>query len=126
MRTPPVLRPVRGLVLLLVLLPAACAMPGSGSSFRGASLRFVPERSAIERRDTVAVETVLGRPARVRSESPAEVWQYVTGRCVLDVTFYPGTGTDRRLRAEYLESRGLDGKSLAVPECLASFAVGGG
>jgi len=34
------------------------------------------------------VSYLLGAPAAKRSESPAEVWQYRTAQCVLDVYFY--------------------------------------
>ncbi|NKD58113.1 hypothetical protein HEQ58_10370 [Haematospirillum jordaniae] len=110
-------RIVRGVFLLVLALPLACT-----SSVREAStrLRSVPERTAIEHRDKVAVEAALGHPDRVRVERPAEVWQYMTKRCVLDVTFYPGP--DQRLRAEYLESRGADGVAMAITDCLMSFA----
>lgn len=43
------------------------------------------ERSELEGR--------FGRPDLVRREGPAEVWQYVSGPCVLHFFFYPGSGT---------------------------------
>lgn len=43
------------------------------------------ERSELEGR--------FGRPDLVRREGPAEVWQYVSGPCVLHFFFYPGSRT---------------------------------
>lgn len=35
------------------------------------------------------LETRFGKPSLVRREGPAEVWQYVSGPCVLHFFFYP-------------------------------------
>lgn len=39
-----------------------------------------------------AVGARLGQPELVRKEAPAEIWQYRTRDCVLDVFFYPAEG----------------------------------
>ena len=52
--------------------------------------------------DAAGVEALIGRPGFTRREPPAEVWQYVTATCVLDVVLYPETGV---ARAAYFEAR---------------------
>jgi hypothetical protein len=48
-----------------------------------------------------ALGAELGRPALVRAEGPARVWQYRGQACVLDLVLYPGTDgpTVRHLEA---------------------------
>ena len=38
--------------------------------------------------DGQSLETLLGKPGLVRRDYPAEVWQYRSPSCVLDVYFY--------------------------------------
>jgi hypothetical protein len=49
-----------------------------------------------------AVAGELGRPALIRREGPAAVWQYRPGGCVLDLVFYAKAGTRR---VAHLEAR---------------------
>ena len=53
------------------------------------------------------IVTFLGAPELIRRETPANIWQYRAGGCVLDLVLYPEEGTDR---VTYVEARenGLD------------------
>lgn len=52
--------------------------------------------------DRGGVAALLGDPALVRREAPAEIWQYVTGECVFDVVLY---AAGPRYTVSYLEAR---------------------
>jgi outer membrane biosynthesis protein TonB len=51
---------------------------------------------------TASLAAVLGAPAQIRRESPANIWQYLAEGCVLDVVLYPEKGIDR---VNYVEAR---------------------
>jgi hypothetical protein len=61
--------------------------------------------------DRGGVASLLGDPALIRREEPAEIWQYVTSGCVFDVVLY---AAGRRYTVSYLEAR--DEASAAVQE----------
>lgn len=61
--------------------------------------------------DRGGVAALLGDPALVRREEPAEIWQYVTSGCVFDVVLY---AAGQRYTVSYLEAR--DETSAAVQE----------
>lgn len=43
---------------------------------------------------------LLGKPSRVRRESPAEIWQYVGNDCIFDIFLYKEQGAYRVIHAE--------------------------
>jgi len=55
------------------------------------------------------VEALLGEPGLVRHEAPAEVWQYQSRGCVLDVFLYQASAN---FQVVYLEAR--DGQAIAA------------
>ncbi|WP_193366717.1 hypothetical protein [Pelagibius marinus] len=61
--------------------------------------------------DRGGVAALLGDPALIRREEPAEIWQYVTSGCVVDVVLY---AAGQRYAVSYLEAR--DETSAAVQE----------
>ncbi len=61
--------------------------------------------------DRGGVAALLGDPALIRREEPAEIWQYVTSGCVFDVVLY---AAGQRYTVSYLEAR--DEASAAVQE----------
>jgi hypothetical protein len=66
--------------------------------------------------DTRALRGELGKPALVRGEGPARVWQYRGRTCVLDLVFYPAAG-GRAVR--HLEARDpVDAEPLETAACL--------
>jgi len=52
--------------------------------------------------DRSGVTALLGSPALIRREAPAEIWQYVTAECVFDVVLY---AAGQRYAVSYLEAR---------------------
>ncbi len=52
--------------------------------------------------DRSGVAALLGTPALIRREAPAEIWQYVTSECVVDVVLY---AAGQRYAVSYLEAR---------------------
>ena len=60
---------------------------------------------------------LLGRPALVRAEPPAEVWQYASSECVLHLFLYEGDIAGR-LAITHYEMRGL--KGISPQACLAA------
>lgn len=83
-----------------------------------------PKVSELAGRSAEEVARRLGPPQLTRHEPPAEVWQYAGEACVLDIVFYPEEGAGAP-RADYLESRDLDGHGLDTPDCLARLAAEG-
>ena len=67
--------------------------------------------------DHAAVRRVLGDPARIRTELPAQVWQYVTGDCVVDLYLY---NQDGALKVTYVEARSHTAESAPTGRCLKS------
>lgn len=128
----------RGAALgLLGGILAACAggppPPSVMSSAPGvtaavAALPAVPRRIValheIENRPPPVIRALLGPPGLERREPPAEVWQYVSATCILDITFYP-TADRQPQRAAYLESRTTsDGTAMAPADCLPHVGIG--
>lgn len=61
------------------------------------------------------VQELLGMPKLVRRDDPAEVWQYRSDACVLDVFIYPvATGAQVR----YLEARTVAAEPALTDECV--------
>ena len=65
--------------------------------------------------DTGALGDLLGRPSLVRSESPAEIWQYRSRTCVFDVFLYEGAGQSR---VTYIEARDDSARQIDARGCL--------
>lgn len=60
---------------------------------------------------------LLGTPVLLRRDAPAEIWQYGSADCVLDLTLYPNES--QALSVRYMESRARDGERVAMRACLA-------
>ena len=124
----------RAAVLALCLLPVACGgpqtvqIPDPQNAYimpgvpRRAPIKVVPKEAELKSRPPAAISALLGEPTYIRREQPAEVWQFVTGRCVLDVTFYPDKAAPESRLSSWIESRDMGGRRMAVPDCLESFA----
>ena len=65
---------------------------------------------------------LLGRPALVRAEPPAEIWQYAGAECVLHLFLYESEMSGA-LAVTYYEMRGLDG--ISPQACLAAHLEAG-
>jgi hypothetical protein len=65
--------------------------------------------------DHAAVRRALGDPTRIRSEDPAQVWQYVNGDCVVDLYLYAESGA---LKVTYVEARSHTAEQAPTGRCL--------
>jgi hypothetical protein len=65
--------------------------------------------------DATAAERLLGEPSLIRREAPAEVWQYRTAACVLDLFLYEGAAGPRVV---YAEARTLAAEPVPAEPCL--------
>ena len=65
--------------------------------------------------DQAALNEKLGKPALIRRDGNAEVWQYRADRCVLDLFLY---GVAKRVEHVDLRNRG-DGSEGSVRNCFA-------
>lgn len=66
--------------------------------------------------DSGAVRKLLGEPGLIRREEPAEVWQYRTASCVLDVVLYDQASGPRVV---YTEARTPAAEPTQADPCLS-------
>ena len=86
---------------------AAVALP------RAAAIDDNPER--LMGLSPNGVARLLGDPALVRREPPAEIWQYLGASCVFDVFLYENAGAQR---VTYLEARDRKARRIEERGCL--------
>ena len=67
-----------------------------------------------------AVSRLLGPPSLLRTETPAQVWQYTADDCVLDIYLYAEDVTPERSRVTYYEIRGTDSLRSRARACFAN------
>ncbi|MGB0750029.1 MAG: hypothetical protein ACPGO3_14910 [Magnetospiraceae bacterium] len=103
-------------VLLLCLGLAACAGPG-GSKAPVTPVSVTPE-SLIGKSDRDVLAD-YGPPPFKRTDGPAEIWQYRSDRCTLDLFFYTEGG---RKRVSHQELR-YPGGSRDRPACLTALGT---
>lgn len=116
--------------LLLATLAACAGLPsGEGASFSdgtdGPRSGFLREdgRTSVPLRaesllglDGAGLVRTLGKPDAFRREQPAEIWQYSSDGCVLDIVLYQKDGP---ARVVYMEARSREADALPVERCLA-------
>jgi hypothetical protein len=66
--------------------------------------------------DSGAVRKLLGEPGLIRRDEPAEVWQYRTASCVLDVVLYDQASGPRVV---YTEARTPTAEPTQADPCLS-------
>lgn len=86
------------------------------SGCQAASPRDAPGSAAIVGLDGGAVRKLLGEPGLIRRETPAEVWQYRTAGCVLDVVLYDEASGPR---VAYAEARTPAAEPAPTDNCLS-------
>ncbi|MGE0119248.1 MAG: hypothetical protein AB7S71_21790 [Dongiaceae bacterium] len=86
------------------------------SGCQAASPRDAPGSAAIVGLDRGAVRKLLGEPGLIRRETPAEVWQYRTAGCVLDVVLYDQASGPR---VAYTEARTPAAEPAPTDNCLS-------
>jgi hypothetical protein len=73
--------------------------------------------TAIVGLDGGAVRKLLGEPGLIRRETPAEVWQYRTAGCILDVVLYDQASGPR---VAYAEARTPAAQPAPADNCLSA------
>jgi hypothetical protein len=68
--------------------------------------------------DHAALRRVLGKPAQTRNEWTAQVWQYVTGDCVVDLYLYDDEAG--AMKVTYVEARSRTAEPTPTGRCLKS------
>lgn len=68
--------------------------------------------------DADAVRARLGQPRFLRKETPAQVWQYTDGRCVLLLVLYDPKSGSGPARVQYASGRALPGHEAESRTCL--------
>jgi len=68
------------------------------------------------------IEGLLGRPELKRRERQAELWQYRSARCVLNLFIYPN-GADQAPEVTHAEARARTGGRISPRMCLASLIL---
>lgn len=66
-----------------------------------------------------AVNHLLGPPSLLRTETPAQVWQYTAADCVLDIYLYAEDETPDRSRVTYYEIRRTESPGSGARACFA-------
>jgi len=92
---------------------AASATAPAAAGGRG-GLRDVRDLIGLEPRE---LQDRLGEPALLRRDAPAEIWQYRSALCVLDLFLYRDGAATRVTNAEL---RPRDGRDLPAATCLSS------
>lgn len=114
------LRPAPHIISTAILLAgflSGCQSPDSATSDKVAAapksgMGAPPKVLGLKPHD---VQELLGMPKLVRRDDPAEVWQYRSDACVLDVFIYPvATGAQVR----YLEARTVAAEPARTDECV--------
>jgi len=96
------------------LEPGTGPVPAPAAAPTRPPLKDVRELIGLERDQ---VQARLGDPAMRRRDAPAEIWQYRSPLCVLDVFLYRDGAAMRVTNAEL---RPRDGRELPAATCLAS------
>jgi hypothetical protein len=84
-----------------MLQPAAAIIDGGSNAFIGF--------------DGQALANAFGQPQMVRTEPPAEVWQYAGFDCVVDFYLYDSDGS---MRVAYVEARDMRAGSAPTERCV--------
>ncbi len=82
---------------------------------------LAPERLMAQ--DAAAAESLLGQPDMVRREPPAEIWQYRTRACTVDLFFYPSPNDPNRREVVYVEARDTQAEAGDAGDCLGRVAA---
>jgi len=97
---------------------AATPAVAHGDTVMPTALRLSGDPKELLGLDHTALRRVLGRPAQVRHEVAAQVWQYVTGDCVVDLYLYDDDSG--ALKVTYVEARSRTAEQTPTTRCLKS------
>jgi len=93
------------------------ATPAVAHDIAPASLHLSGDPKELVGLDHVVVRRALGEPLHIRNEMPAQVWQYATGDCVVDLYLYDQDGA---WTVTYVEARSHTAESAPTARCLKS------
>jgi hypothetical protein len=79
--------------------------------------KIYPEPAALKGLDAGGLAGLLGQPRFKRRDDPAEIWQYRSEACALDLFLYRGK-TDTAYRVRHLEARSRDKAPTTEKDCL--------
>ncbi|SOD92375.1 hypothetical protein [Caenispirillum bisanense] len=82
------------------------------------AIAAAPDPAGFVGKAPAVVQTAFGDATLRRREPPAEVWQYRTGACVLDLVFYP-EGTAGALQVAHVALRPVDAPAIDGKTCAA-------
>jgi hypothetical protein len=88
-----------------------------GDTLAPTALRLSGDPKELLGLDYASIRRTLGNPAQVRHEFTAQVWQYVTGDCVVDLYLYDQDGG---LKVTYVEARSRTAETTPTTRCLKS------
>jgi hypothetical protein len=98
---------------------AATPAVAHGDAILPTSLSLTGDPKELLGLDHTALRRVLGKPAQVRHEVTAQVWQYVTGDCVVDLYLYDADESGA-LKVTYVEARSRSAETTPTTRCLKS------
>ena len=110
--------------LLVLFAPGASALSDNPSRHFFALYDGRPTLEDLQGKTSLFVQEHLGPPHHIWHETPAQMWQYATPECILNVVFYPRPDeiAAKSVYAEHLSSRAYTGKPLPVSTCLTFIA----
>ena len=96
---------------------AATPAVAHGDTIVPAAARLSGDPEELIGLDHSALRRTLGQPAQIRHEFTTQVWQYVTGDCVVDLYLYDEQGG---LKVTYVEARSRNAEPTPTTRCLKS------
>jgi hypothetical protein len=93
------------------------ATPAVARDVAPASLRLSGDPKELVGLDHTVVRRAFGDPLHIRNELPAQVWQYATGDCIVDLYLYDQDGA---WTVTYVEARSHTAESAPTARCLKS------
>lgn len=82
------------------------------------AIAAAPDPAGLVGKAPTVVQAAFGNATLRRREPPAEVWQYRTGACVLDLVFYP-EGAAGALQVAHVALRPVDAPTIDGKTCAA-------
>jgi len=102
---------------MLAATPAAAhGIEAAGATIMPAA-RLTGDPKELVGLDHTVVRRALGEPLHIRNEMPAQVWQYATGDCIVDLYLYDQDGA---WTVTYVEARSHTAESAPTSRCLKS------
>jgi hypothetical protein len=101
-------------VLLMAPL-AGCAGPAEPRATTASAAAPADDPGRLIGLDAGRLQGMFGAPGLVRTDAPAEIWQYRTHGCVLDLFLYQDKDG---MRLHYLEARDPAAQAAAATACV--------